>query len=65
MPSYEVLSVLPDVFEAYMGASVLGRARDRGIFDFKAHDLRRWTHDRHNTVDDAPFGGGAGMLMKG
>lgn len=64
MPSFEVLSVLPDVFESYMGASILGRARERGVFAFKSHDLRAWTHDRHNTVDDAPFGGGAGMLMK-
>ena len=64
MPSLETLSVFPDVQEAYMGASIMGRARERGIFEFHAHDLRDWTHDRHNTVDDAPFGGGAGMLMK-
>lgn len=60
----ETLSVFPDLFEPYMSSSILGRARAKGIFDFKAYDLRDWTHDRHRTVDDAPFGGGAGMLMK-
>ena len=63
MPSFETLSVFPEVQTAYMDTSIMGRARERGIFDFRAHDLRDWTHDRHNTVDDAPFGGGAGMLM--
>lgn len=60
----ETLSVVPAVFEPYMSASVLGRARRKGVFEFCAHDLRNWTHDRHKTVDDAPFGGGQGMLMK-
>ena len=60
----ETLSVFPEVFEPYLGVSVLGRARRAGVFDFCAHDLRDWTHDRHRTVDDAPFGGGQGMLMK-
>ncbi len=60
----ETLSVFPELFEPYMSASIMGRARAKGLFDFRAHDLRDWTHDRHRTVDDAPFGGGAGMLMK-
>ena len=60
----ETLSVFPEFFEPYCGASILGRARAAGVWDFRAHDLRAWTHDRHHTVDDAPFGGGAGMLMK-
>ena len=62
--TYEVVSVIPEVFAPYMDASILGRAQKAGVFEFRAHDLRRWTHDRHNTVDDAPFGGGQGMLMK-
>ncbi|WP_035425411.1 tRNA (guanosine(37)-N1)-methyltransferase TrmD [Atopobium fossor] len=62
--SYEAISVFPEVFDAYFGSSILGKAQDRGIFSFTAHNLRDWTHDRHKTVDDAPFGGGAGMLMK-
>ena len=61
---FEALSVFPDVFDAYLDASIMGRARQRGIFDFESYDLRSWTHDRHRTVDDAPFGGGQGMLMK-
>lgn len=61
---FETLSVFPDVFDSYLSASILGRARARGIWDFQSHDLRDWTHDRHRTVDDAPFGGGQGMLMK-
>lgn len=61
---FETLSVIPEVFSAYLDASIMGRARRAGIFSFMAHDLRDWTHDRHRTVDDAPFGGGQGMLMK-
>ncbi|MBQ6395706.1 MAG: tRNA (guanosine(37)-N1)-methyltransferase TrmD [Atopobiaceae bacterium] len=60
----DAISVIPYVFAPYMGASILGKAADRGVFSFHAHDLREWTHDRHRTVDDAPFGGGQGMLMK-
>ena len=60
----ETLSVFPELFGPYMGASIMGRAQRSGVFSFEAHDLRDWTHDRHRTVDDAPFGGGQGMLMK-
>ena len=61
---FETVSVIPEVFDPYLDASIMGRARRAGIFEFLAHDLRDWTHDRHRTVDDAPFGGGQGMLMK-
>lgn len=61
---FETLSVFPEVFAPYLDASIMGRAQRVGILDFAAHDLRDWTHDRHRTVDDAPFGGGQGMLMK-
>ena len=61
---FETLSVFPEVFAPYLDASIMGRAQRAGILDFAAHDLRDWTHDRHSTVDDAPFGGGQGMLMK-
>ncbi len=60
----ETLSVFPGVFSSYLDASIMGRAQAKGIFSFEAYDLRDWTHDRHRTVDDAPFGGGQGMLMK-
>ena len=61
---FETLSVFPEVFAPYLDASIMVRAQRSGILDFAAHDLRDWTHDRHRTVDDAPFGGGQGMLMK-
>lgn len=61
---FETLSVFPGVFGPYLDASIMGRAQRSGILEFHAHDLRDWTHDRHRTVDDAPFGGGQGMLMK-
>lgn len=60
----ETLSVFPEMFEPVMSISILGRARKAGLFDFKAYNLRDWTHDRHRTVDDEPYGGGQGMLMK-
>ena len=60
----ETLSVFPGVFSSYLNASIMGRAQAKGIISFTAYDLRDWTHDRHRTVDDAPFGGGQGMLMK-
>lgn len=60
----EAISVIPQVFEPYVSSSILGRAQKAGVFSFEAYDLREWTHDRHRTVDDAPFGGGQGMLMK-
>lgn len=59
----ETLSVFPEMFEGVMSSSILGRARKRGILDFRAHDLRDWTHDRHRTTDDEIYGGGAGLLM--
>lgn len=59
----ETLSVFPDMFEGPMSASILGRARKKGLFEFKAHDLRDWTHDRHRSTDDEPYGGGQGLLM--
>ena len=54
----ETLSVFPEMFEPVMSTSILGRARKAGLFDFKAYNLRDWTHDRHRTVDDEPYGGG-------
>lgn len=60
----DALSVFPEMFEPVMSTSILGRARRAGLFEFHAHDLRDWTHDRHRTVDDEPYGGGQGMLMK-
>ncbi len=60
----DVISVFPEVFEPYLGVSMLGRAREAKLWELHAHDLREWTHDNHRTVDDAPYGGGPGMVMK-
>ena len=59
----DAISIFPDYFSA-LDLSLLGKARDKQLIDFKAHDLRDYTHDKHRTVDDTPYGGGAGMLMK-
>ena len=48
----ETLSTFPDMYESVMGASMMRIAQEKGILDFKAHDLRDWTHDRHRTTDD-------------
>ncbi|MFJ4252740.1 tRNA (guanosine(37)-N1)-methyltransferase TrmD [Microbacterium sp. NPDC090003] len=59
----DVLSIFPSYFDG-LTLSLLGKARDAGILDLNVHDLRGWTSDRHRTVDDTPYGGGAGMVMK-
>lgn len=59
----EAVSIFPDYFQP-LELSLLGKAQEAGLVSFKAHDLRSWTEDRHKTVDDTPYGGGAGMVMK-
>jgi tRNA (guanine37-N1)-methyltransferase len=60
----DVITIFPDLVEAALGAGVVGRARERGVIDLRVHDLRVFTDDRHRTVDDLPYGGGPGMVMK-
>jgi tRNA (guanine37-N1)-methyltransferase len=59
----DVVSIFPE-YLAPLELSLAGKARERGLLDLHVHDLRDWTHDRHRTVDDTPYGGGAGMVMK-
>jgi tRNA (guanine37-N1)-methyltransferase len=59
----DVISIFPAYLEP-LGLSLAGKAREAGLLDVRAHDLRDFTHDRHRTVDDTPYGGGAGMVMK-
>jgi len=60
----DVLTLFPEMFAGPLDVSIVGRARKSGLLDLRVHNLRDWTHDRHKTVDDRPFGGGAGMVMK-
>jgi tRNA (guanine37-N1)-methyltransferase len=60
----DVLTLFPAMFAGPLDESIIMRARKKGLLDLQIHDLRNWTHDRHRTVDDKPFGGGPGMLMK-
>ncbi|MBZ4324284.1 tRNA (guanosine(37)-N1)-methyltransferase TrmD [Streptomyces huiliensis] len=59
----DVVTIFPEYLEP-LNVSLVGKARARGQLDVRVHDLREWTHDKHNTVDDTPYGGGPGMVMK-
>ena len=59
----DIVTIFPEFFSV-LDVSLLGRARQAGLIDLGVHDLRDYTHDRHRTVDDTPYGGGAGMVMK-
>jgi tRNA (guanine37-N1)-methyltransferase len=60
----DVLTIFPELVETFAAASILGRARSKGVLDVRVHDLRSVAIDPHRSVDDAPFGGGAGMVLK-
>ena len=60
----DVLTLFPGMFAGPFDESIVARARAAGIVDVRIHDLRDWTADRHRTVDDYPYGGGAGMVLK-
>ena len=61
---FHVLTIFPEFFEGPFAYGVVKRAKDVGILDIRIHNLRDWTHDRHKTVDDRPFGGAEGMVLK-
>jgi tRNA (guanine37-N1)-methyltransferase len=60
----DIVTIFPEYFESPLGVSLIGKAVARGDIEFRVHDLRRWATDVHRTVDDVPFGGGPGMVMK-
>jgi tRNA (guanine37-N1)-methyltransferase len=60
----DILTLFPDICRAPLGESIMKRAQEHGIVDLRIHNLRDWTTDKHHIVDDAPFGGGQGMVMK-
>jgi len=59
----DIITIFPELFTAFLSESLMGRAKDAGIVQAQAHDLRKWTTDKHHVVDDAPFGGGGGMVL--
>lgn len=61
---FDVLTIFPGMFESYFSASMMKRAQESGLLEVRAHDLREWATDKHSKVDDKPFGGGPGMVMK-
>jgi tRNA (guanine37-N1)-methyltransferase len=61
---FDIITIFPDFFSGPFDHGVIRRAKLAGLLDIQIHDLRNWTYDRHKTVDDRPFGGGEGMLLK-
>ena len=61
---FEIITIFPDFFRGPLDYGIVRRAREAGLIEIGIHDLRAFTHDRHRTVDDRPFGGGEGMVLK-
>lgn len=60
----DIITLFPKMFEGPFAESIVKRAQDKGLIEIQIHDLRKWTNDKRKTVDDKPFGGGVGMVMK-
>lgn len=60
----DILTIFPDMFTSPFGESIIKRAQETGLADIRVHNLRAWSTDKHRTVDDRPYGGGAGMVMR-
>ena len=61
---FDVLTLFPEIFSGYLGESLLRRAIDQGLIEVHLHNIRDWSADKHNKVDDRPFGGGPGMVLR-
>lgn len=61
---FDIVTIFPKMFDSYLGESILARAQKKKLISVNTHDLRKWTTDKHQTVDDKPYGGGPGMVMK-
>src|SRR5579862_8768918 len=61
---FDVVTIFPEFFAGPLHYGIVRRAQESGLIDIRVHDLRQFTHDRHKTVDDRPFGGGEGMVLK-
>lgn len=64
MIKFDAITIFPELFDSFKNESLLQRAQKKKLLRIEAHDLRKWAKDRHQTVDDRPFGGGLGMVMK-
>jgi tRNA (guanine37-N1)-methyltransferase len=64
MIRFDILSLFPEMFESPLDYSILKRARDKGLIDIRLHNIRDYAQDKHRVTDDAPYGGGGGMVMK-
>jgi tRNA (guanine37-N1)-methyltransferase len=64
MIKFDVITIFPDIFKSYVNESLIARAQKKKFIKINFHDLRKWTEDRHQTVDGRPFGGGLGMVLK-
>ena len=62
--TFHIITIFPKIFDSYFNESILKRAQTNKLIKIKIHNLRDWTYDKHKTVDDAPFGAGAGLVMK-
>lgn len=61
---FDILTIFPNLFASFLKEALISRAQKKKIISIQVHNLREWTIDRHKTVDDRPYGGGAGMVMK-
>lgn len=61
---FQIITIFPDILNSYLDESIIKRAKKNKVVEISTHNLRKWTSDKHKTVDDTPYGGGAGMLMK-
>ena len=64
MIKFDVITIFPEMFSSYLKESLISRAQQKKFIKVNLHDLRKWTKDAHKTVDDRPFGGGLGMVLK-
>jgi len=64
MIKFDIITIFPNIFDSYLKESLIARAQKKRLIKINIHNLRKWTRDRHKTVDDRPFGGGLGMVMK-
>ena len=61
---FHIITIFPEIFDSYFQESLLKRAQEKKLLEIHVHDLRDWATDPHKTVDDSPFGGGLGMVIK-